>query len=149
MPNTPNVGFRRLDQCAPGDTLSAVYRHAHRLAKLREALAAALEDEARRHLMGVSGNSQRLVVFADTSGWATRLRYQTPVLEAAALDYLGTRPALVFRVMPEDVPTLRSDTPRSPWFSERVVATLEASARTVKDEDLAEALRRLARGAAH
>lgn len=149
MPDTPHVGFRRLDQCVPGDTLSAVYRHARRLAKLHETLAEALDDDVRKHLMGVSGNSQRLVIFADTSGWATRLRYQTPVLEAAALDYLGTRPALAFRVMPEDAPTLRSDTPRSPWFSERVVATLEASARTVKDKELAEALRRLARGAAH
>jgi len=147
MSKTPKVGFRRLDQCAPGDTLSAVYRHAHRLAKLRAALAEALEVEIRQHLVGVSGTSQRLVIFADTSGWATRLRYQAPDLEAAALDHLGTRPTLVFRVMP-DAPPLHSATPRSPWLSERVVATLEASARTVEDEELAEALRRLARGAA-
>jgi len=115
---------------------------------LREALADVLEDETRQHLVGVSGTSQRLVIFADTPAWATRLRYQAPDLEAAALGYLGMRPALAFRVMPEDVPLPRSELPRSPWLSERVVATLEASARTVNDEELAEALRRLARGSA-
>jgi hypothetical protein len=124
-----------------------VYRHAHTLAKLRNILAAALDAENRTHFMGVSGNAQRLIIFADSPAWATRLRYQAPALEDTATPYLGSRPTLIFRVLPNALP-FTPDVPRSPWLPERVVATLEASARTVGDEELAAALRRLARGAA-
>ncbi|MGH8126808.1 MAG: DciA family protein [Gammaproteobacteria bacterium] len=136
-----------MNQCVSGDTLAAVYRHAHTLAKLRNTLTEALEPEMRAHFMGVSGNSERLVIFADSATWATRLRYQAPDLEEAATRHLGSRPALVFRVLTDLSPSAPA-TLRSPWLPERVVATLEASARTVGDDELAAALRRLARGAA-
>lgn len=147
MPNIRKEGFRPLNQCVSGDTLSAVYRHAHTLAKLRDTLTSALGEDARRHFVGVSGNSQRLVIFADSPAWATRLRYQAPDIEDAAMRHLGSRPSLVFRVLASSQSSTR-ETPRSPWLPEQVVATLEASARTVGDEALAAALRRLARGAA-
>lgn len=148
MPKTPREGFRRLNQCPTGPGLSEVYRHARVLAKLGDVLAGALDPQARRHFSGVSGDARRLVVFADSPAWATRLRYQAPDLEAAAVRHLGHRPRLEFRVL-TDAPQPFAETPRSPWLSQRVVETLEASARTVDDEELAEALRRLARGAAH
>lgn len=147
MPDSPGKGFRRLDQYASNGALSAVYRHARDLAKLREAIAPALDAEARTHFSGVSGDSRRLVIFADSPAWATRLRYQAPAIEEAALRHLGARPRLAFRVIP-DSPMPGDAAVRSPWLSERVVSALEASARTVGDEELAEALRRLARGAA-
>ena len=147
MPNSPKKGFRRLDRCVSGNALITVYRHAHTLAKLRNTLAAALDAENRTHFMGVSGNAQRLTIFADAPAWATRLRYQAPTLEDAATLHLGSRPTLIFRVL-TDMPPSTPDTFRSPWLPERVVATLEASARTVGDEELAAALRRLARGVA-
>jgi len=112
---------------------------------LRQALASALPADESKHLVGVAGNSKRLVIFADSAAWATRLRYRATDLEAVAVQYRGTRPHLVFKVgMPHGV----AEQPhRSPWLPERVVNTLESSARTVKDEGLAAALRRLARGA--
>ncbi len=147
MPDSPKKGFRRLDQYASTGALSAVYRHARDLAKLREAIAPALDEDARTHFCGVSGHSRRLVIFADSPAWATRLRYQAPAIEDAALRHFGARPSLAFRVMP-DSPMPDQVIGRSPWLSEGVISTLEASARTVGDEELAEALRRLARGAA-
>lgn len=148
MPDNSKNAFRRLDRCVSGNTLVAVYRHAHTLAKLRSTLAEALDTDTRKHFMGVSGNPERLAIFADSPAGAMRLRYQAPALEQAAASHLGSRPALAFRVLTNPPSSLRATPPRSPWLPERVVNTLEASARTVGDEALAAALRRLARGAA-
>lgn len=144
--DTPRDDFHRLDREALAGSLGAVYRQARALAKLRDTLADVLPPDERKHLVGVCGNERRLVVFADSPAWATRLRYRSPELEAAAAKLRGTRPSLVFRVTVEY--GVETPPPRSPWLSERVVDTLESSARTVEDEELAAALRRLARGTA-
>ena len=145
MADTPDRGFRRLDRSALTGSLGAVYRQAQEFDKLRQALASALPADESKHLVGVAGNDRRLVVFADSPAWATRLRYRAPDLEAAAIRYRGTRPHLVFKVGERH--GVAEQPHRSPWLPERVVNTLESSARTVKDEGLAAALRRLARGA--
>lgn len=142
--DTSRDTFHRLDSEALSGSLGAVYRRARALAKLREALVEALPEQERRHFVGVSGSKRRLVIFADSPAWATRLRYCSPDLETAAARHVGVRPNLVFRVAVEHGVPLPP--PRSPWLPERVVNTLESSARTVKDEGLAAALRRLARG---
>lgn len=143
------VGLRRLDQCVREEALAAVYRRARRLAMLHTRLAAVLPAETRAHFLGISEQPRYCILFADSAAWATRLRYQAPALEKAAFDALGVRPVLRFRVLaPNAVSPLPASRMRSPWLPESVVETLEASARTVDDEELAAALRRLARGAA-
>lgn len=145
MADTPDRGFRRLDRSALSGSLGAVYRQAQEFDKLRQALASALPADESKHLIGVAGSDKKLVVFADSPAWATRLRYRAPDLEAAAIQCRGTRPHLVFRVGARH--GVAEQPHRSPWLPEHVVNTLESSARTVKDEGLAAALRRLARGA--
>ena len=145
MADTPDRGFRRLDRSTLSGSLGAVYSQAQEFDKLRQALASALPADESKHLVGVAGNDRRLVVFADSPAWATRLRYRSPDLEDAAMRHRGTRPHLVFRVGTRH--GVAEQPHRSPWLPERVVNTLESSARTVKDEGLAAALRRLARGA--
>lgn len=145
MVDTPDRGFRRLDRSTLSGSLGAVYRQAQEFDKFRQVLASALPTEESKHLVGVAGNNRRLVIFADSPAWATRLRYRAPDLEAAAMQHCGTRPRLVFRVGVRH--GVVEQPHRSPWLPERVVNTLESSARTIKDEGLAAALRRLARGA--
>lgn len=144
MTDTPDKGFRRLDRSALSGSLGAVYRQAQEFDKFRQVLASALPSDESKHLVGVAGNRDRLVIFADSPAWATRLRYRAPDLEAAAVQFRGTRPSLVFKVGTRH--GVAEQPPLSPWLPERVVNTLESSARTVKDEGLAAALRRLARG---
>ena len=146
MADSPNRGLRRMDGDSLSGSLGAVYRQARELAKLRQALASVLPEDEGRHLVGVSDNGRRLAVFADSPAWATRLRYRAPELEAAAERWRGIRPRLAFKVARHSEAAGHQE--RSPWLSEHVVNTLEASARTVEDEGLAQALRRLARGAA-
>ena len=146
MADSPNRGLHRLDGKTLSGSLGAVYRQARELAKLRQALVSGLPEDEARHLVGVSDDGRRLAVFADSPAWATRLRYRAPELEAAAVRWRGTRPRLAFKVAQHSGAAERRS--HSPWLSEHVVNTLEASARTVEDEGLAEALRRLARGAA-
>ena len=137
-------GPRRIGDRAPAGTLGAVYRQARDLARLRRHLARALTPDLAPHLAGVSGDRARLVVYADSAAWATRLRYQAPVLEKAAADLLGARPRLVFRNVPkrERGQPAESD---ARGLTDAARATLESAARTIGDEELAAAIRRLAR----
>ncbi|MGH8273190.1 MAG: DciA family protein [Gammaproteobacteria bacterium] len=125
---------------------------AHRLARLRDRLVAALDEEEASHVAGVSADKGKLVIFADSSAWCTRLRYRTGKLEAAAAALLGRRQQISFRVQ---LPQFRRrESPRRE-LSTRVRATLAAAARSIEaggtegieDEGnraLATALRRLA-----
>lgn len=120
----------------------ALCMHARRLAKLRAVLAAALTEEEAPHFVGVSANASELVIFTDSPAWCTRLRYRSPQLEAAVEKLLERPRRLVFRTQP--MPFRAAEAPRRPPLSERAVATLNASARTIADQPLAAALRRLA-----
>jgi len=125
-------------------SLGDVYRRAAELGRLRRHLARALAPDLALHLAGVSGDRNRLVLYSDSAAWATRLRYQAPVLERAAAAALGGRPQLAFRVLPPREAAKRPDETRE-VLPERSRAVLESAARTVGDEELAAALRRLAR----
>lgn len=120
----------------------AVCTRAKELARLRDALAATMDEEEVPHFLGVSANAAELVIFADSPAWCMRLRYRAPEFEAAAQALLGRVPRLVFRSQPPRFAP--AEAPRRRTLSERAVQTLLASARTVGDPTLAAALRRLA-----
>lgn len=134
-------GPTRIGARAPEAALEAVYRRARRLATLRKTLAAALDPGEAAHLAGVSGEGARLVIFADSAAWATRLRYRAPQFERALREQLGLCPQLIFRVLPESE---RVAPPSRAGLPARARAALESAARTIRDPDLAGALRRLA-----
>lgn len=140
MPELP--GPRLLGRGIPEMALGAVYRRSRQLAKLRDALASTLEPEMTAHLVGVSWDGARLVVFTDSGAWATRLRYKTPQLEKAAQAHTGRDVRLSFRILPgSGAPRVAPRRPLSP----AVCSVLESAARTIRDSELAGALRRLAR----
>lgn len=139
MPESP--GLQPLIRKASDDAIPTVYRRARRLAKLKGALIRALEPEEGAHLLGVSATGPRLVVFADSSAWATRLRYRAPALETAAQAHIGATPQLVFRTLPARV---SHPAPARVALSPRARATLASAARTISDPELAAALLRLA-----
>ncbi|MGH7688564.1 MAG: hypothetical protein ACREN3_03090 [Gemmatimonadaceae bacterium] len=132
----------RLERLTLDEPLGAVYRWARELALLRDAVAAVLPATESVHLVGVSTAAPgRLILFSDSAAWCTRLRYHAPMLEAAALPFLGLRPRLEFRTLPAVFQSAPSQ--RLP-LSARATATLRSAARTIKDPALAAALKRLA-----
>lgn len=93
------------------------------------------------HFTGVSATIRKLVIFADSSAWCSRLRYHAPRFEETAQALTGIRPQVIFKVQ---LPVFRErDKPRRP-LSDQAVRSLESAARSVDDEALATALRRLA-----
>ncbi|HEX5313389.1 MAG TPA: DciA family protein [Gammaproteobacteria bacterium] len=122
-------------------SLGAIYHWSRELATLRERLAAALPAPEAEHLAGVSLQADRLLVFADSTAWCTRLRYRASILETAVEPLLGLRPQLEFRTLPPVLPAARRQRCElSPVAAE----SLRAAARGVSEPALARALERLA-----
>ena len=75
-----------LSPCSDGD-LASVIRRARELGKLTDALSRALpEDYAGAVVAANLREDGNLVVIAASSAWASRLRYETDTLLAAARD---------------------------------------------------------------
>ncbi|GEM_PF-6254838 len=79
----------------------AVYKHAKRLLKLRQTLQGVLPPDMAAHLIGVSLNGNRLVIYSDSPAWNTRLRYMAPALAQCAARQIGALPHLVFLTLPQ------------------------------------------------
>lgn len=131
----------RLARCSLEGLPGNVRARARQLARLRDALAAALSKEEAAHLVGVHTGANRLVIFTDTSAWCTRLRYRIAQFEAVAENQMGALPHIQFKVQPPIYQ--QREAPYRP-LSESAVQALESAARTIDDEPLAAALRRLA-----
>jgi len=131
----------KLEHCRLEGLASGLKARTRELARLRDALAATLDSEGRTHFTGVSANVRKLVIFADSSAWCTRFRYRAPQFEAVAQDLTGIRPQMEFKVQ---LPMFRQAPAARQALSAEAVRCLESAARSIDDEALARALRRLA-----
>ena len=140
----PDPKPKRLDQVlsASAGRLGAVAAHSRRLADAAQRLADCLPGGLAAHCRLADLDDGRLVVAADSSAWATRLRYHTAELRQK----LGVETCRVI-VMPVSAPVARGRPPLAP-ISERAAGVLESTAQSVADPALAAALRRLARNRA-
>jgi hypothetical protein len=119
----------------------AIVWKSRRLARLRDVVLAALDAQEARHIVGINADKNKLVIFADSSAWCTRLRYRAPEIEAAAERLLRTCPQVTFRVQPRPFHEIE---PAGRALSSHARATIAAGSRTISDPELAAALRRLA-----
>ena len=75
-----------LSPCSEGD-LASVIRRARELGELTDALSRALPDDCAGAVVAANLRADgNLVVIAASSAWASRLRYETDTLLAAARD---------------------------------------------------------------
>ena len=75
-----------LSPCSDGD-LASVIRRARELGELTDALSRALPDDCAGAVVAANLREDgNLVVIAASSAWASRLRYETDTLLAAARD---------------------------------------------------------------
>jgi hypothetical protein len=108
---------------------------------MRDALCAILSPEERAHFTGVNANIGKVIVFADSPAWCTRFRYRAPQFMVALEGLTELRPRMEFKVQ---LPVFRQTPVARAVLSGEAVKCLESAARSINDEALARALRRLA-----
>ena len=70
----------------PGSTLAGLARGAAAHEDLRQAIAAALPEQLRIHLLSAAVSGDTLILSVDGPSWASRIRFhQDPCLQAARL----------------------------------------------------------------
>lgn len=127
----------------PRGRLGRLMAQADRLIRLSQVFRAYLPPHLRDHAVLIRLDPESWEVRTDSAVWATRLRYALPSIRQALGQQLGmTLPKPRIRVAPVAAP-LQSRRPRL-TLTPRNAELLEAAARTLTDQRLGMALRRLA-----
>ncbi|MEZ5576819.1 MAG: DciA family protein [Candidatus Competibacteraceae bacterium] len=130
----------------PQGTLGRLMARADRLNRLNRIFRAYLPPHLHDHVVLVRLDQDDWTVHADSSSWATRLRYALHNIRETLGQQLGIPlPKPRVRVVPPDFPPR----PRRPrlTLTQRNAKLLEVTARNVPDPRLSAALRRLAQHA--
>lgn len=124
-------------------SLSEVVRHATRLRRLDRAFRKLLPGPAQAHCRVANLRGDTLVVAADSPVWASRIRYESrQILREMAVSCGVTASRIQILVRTPETPETLASRPRK--LPPEAALNLEAAANAVEDEELAEALRRLA-----
>ena len=125
-----------------GDALGELQLAAKQLEALARRIRRSLPEQAATHVSGCAVRKDALVVFTDNAVWASQLRYQQNEILAVARESVGGGIRRVqFKVLlPAPLP------PRPPVgeISPASRRLLRQAAGGIADDELAEALRRLA-----
>lgn len=123
--------------------LRAVVDHARDLERLTRRLQRAAPEAVRGRWRLARLDPEEIVILAESSAWATRLRFLAPQLQDAAERLGGRRPQRVtVRVAPSAPQPRRLDPPGP--LSEQAAEALRSAAAASTDPRLREALERLA-----
>jgi hypothetical protein len=111
---------------------------------LEKVLREALPRELASHVFLLNVQGETLVLGSDTQALITPLRFQAPLLLAAARKVLKDSPPVrvAWRTMPHAMPEKTALHPQRP--SAEVASNLESAAGSVEDPQLSAALHRLA-----
>lgn len=126
-----------------GDALGRLHVAAKQFDALARRLRRILPDEAASHVSGCAVRAATLVVFVDSAIWSSSLRYRQNEILSLARQFLGVNLQKVqFKVLPaQPSPTSPTATAISPGSRQ----LLRQAASGIPDDELAGALRRLAR----
>lgn len=131
------------------EELGTMVTKAKALMRLNGRLRRALGEPLASHCGVANMKSGELVLYADSSAWAAKLRFAATQIREILAAELGPRAAdlnVKIRVVPAVQPEDSSvAVPRS--ISQRGADSIQAAAETVEDPELGEALMRLARHA--
>lgn len=123
--------------------LKALIDHARELDRLRRKLQFALPDELRGRWRLARLDEEEMVLVVQNSGWATRLRYLSRVLQDTAQRVVAMRPRRVSIRVAQHTQRHSSLQPPGP-LSESASRTLRGAAAATADPQLREAFERLA-----
>lgn len=143
----PGPSHQRLNRLLsrPGSGLAALVAHADAVAVLDRRLRPLLDPALAGHCRVAAFRDGRLILSADSAGWATRLRYHTErIREKLSAPGEAVVSCRVIVVPPAgDDRTERRDPPEP--LSASSARTVECAADGVAHTPLADALRRLAK----
>jgi hypothetical protein len=109
---------------------------------LLQRLRALLPAAARPHLIAARVNQHKLILYADTSAWVTRLRFHAPQLRTAATENFKQISELKIRV---HLPERPAERPQPARLSAAATTAIHQGAAAVADPQLRAALQRLGR----
>ncbi|MFM1891957.1 MAG: hypothetical protein RLZ44_1034 [Pseudomonadota bacterium] len=105
-------------------------------------LRALLPSAARPHLVAARLHQHKLILYADTPAWVTRLRFQAPQLRAAAAENSHQISELKIRI---HIPERAGIKPQPARLSAAAATAIREGAAGIDDPQLRAALQRLAR----
>ena len=113
------------------------------LYRLNRVLSKLLDADSSLHCRVANVRDGVLILYTDSTAWATRLRYQTPALlkQLQQRKGLETLSRVDLRVLPEQEKTVIN---HQASLSKEASSYLSACAESVEDQGLSSALRRLA-----
>lgn len=127
--------------------LQPLFARSRQLQSVNDLLRGALGEPLGPHVALCNIRADMAVVSADSPAWLTQLRFQAPVI----LHILQSHPGLEglrkvqFKVQPPSEPAMPATPPRRATLSASGAGTLSSAAEGIRDPELSEALRRLAR----
>jgi hypothetical protein len=124
------------------DRLFQIQQRAAELARLRQVLQQNLPAPLRDHFMVAAFDKDTLILFADGTAWAARLRYQIPRLRNIARELCGLPDLrnIRIKVAPPDV--RHRPVPRRLRLSAAAAESLRRSADSTTDDELRTSLLR-------
>lgn len=128
------------------DALQAVLDHTHRLEVLNRTLRGCIPAPLNQHCQVANLRDNILILHADSSAWALKLRYSSRML----MQQLRQRgvPALStieVKVRPQNAVINRPEKIRRAYMSNKTAQLLDSIAHDIEDNHLKVALQRLAR----
>ena len=127
------------------DRLFQLQQHAAELARIRQALQQVLPVPLRDRFMVAAFDRDTLVLIADGTAWAARLRFQIPVLRSAARERCGLPSLKSIRIKVSPPDRRPASAPRKLRLSGGAAESLRRSAESTTDEALRASLLRLSR----
>ncbi len=138
--------MRAIGAYAQREGAPQLWRRAREHAELLALVLHSLPEPLSRHCVAAAKDGDRLIVFAESSVWATRLRFLGPDL-CRSLSETGTGfTALDVRITPPDR-TLQRVIPPPRAVSPAIIALLHQTASSLGEGELCRALQRLAQAA--
>lgn len=126
------------------DVLGRLRLGARQVAILTRDIRAAVPAEVAQHVAGCVPKKDVVVILVDTAAWATQLRYLQQEILIVCRRALGNQIRQVqFKILPPEPPKGK---PSSADLSPATRRLLQCTADGIADDELAEALRQLARG---
>ena len=126
------------------DSTTALLSRAREQCILRDRVAAELEPDLRTHLIAALDKEQVLVLYVDSSAWASRIRFVTRILRAkltkAGMCFDKIKVRVQLQSLPQQAP---NKTPKR-GLSNANAAVIRQLADCIDDQSLGGALRRLA-----
>jgi hypothetical protein len=153
--NTRNLKTRQFDQLiSSNNQLNKLYTHAKDICALNEKLHNYLAPTLSSHCSIANYSAETLIVNADTSAWASKLRNRIPDILAYVRHECGLSKLITvrIRVSPKQNNTSQSDLPgnrlnRKASLSKKSAEFIESVAKSIQDPALRESILKISKNA--